>query len=57
MNAAEIGNILTYRARLSAAAPQVQLSAYTGALMRALRSFPEARRAVIAEFDRIGHTV
>jgi hypothetical protein len=29
-------------------------SKFAGALMRALAKFPDARRAVIAEFDRVG---
>ena len=43
-----------YKKAQNAISPNFDRSRYTGALFRALAKFPEARNAVIAEFDRIG---
>jgi hypothetical protein len=47
---------MTGRYRRAARAPLsgFDQSRFAGALMRALAKFPDARKAVVAEFDRIG---
>jgi hypothetical protein len=47
---------MTGRYRKAAKAPLTGFdqSKFAGALMRALARFPDAREAVIAEFDRVG---
>jgi hypothetical protein len=42
------------KSRTAAASPAFDRGKFTGALYRALAKFPEARKAVIAEFDRVG---
>ena len=44
---------LTYSKQLVASTPANQIAYYNSAIMRALRPFPEASRAVIAELDRL----
>ena len=44
---------LSYRRTLSSSAPALKIEVYNSAIMRALRPFPEASRAVIAELDRV----
>jgi hypothetical protein len=43
-----------YKKAQKATGPNFDRGRYAGALFRALAKFPEARQAVIAEFDRIG---
>lgn len=43
-----------YKKAANTAGPSFYPGKFAGALMRALAKFPEARQAVIAEFDRIG---
>jgi hypothetical protein len=47
---------LNRRYKIAEHAPSASFdqSRFAGGLMRALAKFPEARKAVIAEFDRIG---
>jgi hypothetical protein len=44
---------LTYSCQSAASSPAHQIAYYNSAVMRALRPFPEASRAVIAELDRL----
>jgi hypothetical protein len=46
--------IQRYKRAQKAISPNLDRGRFTGALFRALAKFPEARNAVIAEFDRIG---
>jgi hypothetical protein len=43
-----------YKKAGNAPAISFDQSRFAGALMRALAKFPDARKAVIAEFDRVG---
>jgi hypothetical protein len=43
-----------YKKAQKAISPNLDRGRFAGALYRALAKFPEARNAVIAEFDRIG---
>jgi hypothetical protein len=46
--------IQRYKKAQKAISPNLDRGRFAGALFRALAKFPEARNAVIAEFDRIG---